>query len=53
MKFNNLIIGCANVGQKYGINKKIIKKKEFQKIYKLAIKKKIYSFDKDTDYGDS
>ena len=53
MKFNNLIIGCANVGQKYGINKKIIKKKEFQKIYKLAIKKKIYSFDTATDYGES
>ena len=38
--YNKLIIGSANLEQKYGINKNEIKIKEFKKIINFLLKKK-------------
>ena len=53
MKANKIILGCANLGQKYGIRDKSLKINEFKKIYKFALKKKIFYFDTAADYGNS
>ena len=45
MKKNKLIIGCANVGNLYGVNEKEINSNKFNKIFKTAIKNKIFNFD--------
>ena len=42
MKASKIILGCANLGQKYGIRDKSLKINEFKKIYKFAIKKKYF-----------
>ena len=38
--YNKLIIGSANLEQKYGINNNEIKIKEFEKIVNFLLKKK-------------
>lgn len=53
MKSSKIILGCANVGKKYGLRKKNLKLKEFKKIFKFAIKNNIYYFDTAVDYGKS
>ena len=53
MKASKIILGCANLGKKYGIRDKSLKINEFKKIYKFALKKKIFYFDTAADYGNS
>ena len=53
MKKKKIILGCANVGKKYGLRKKNLKLKEFEKIFKFGIKNNIYYFDTAADYGKS
>ena len=52
---SNLSIGTAQLGLNYGSFKKRkkISNKEFKKIIKLCIKKKIFSIDTAVNYGDS
>ena len=49
----NLIIGSAQIGMKYGYNKKKITKKELLLINKTLLKFKIRSFDTAPSYGNS
>jgi aryl-alcohol dehydrogenase-like predicted oxidoreductase len=53
MKENKLIIGCANVGNFYGVNEKEINSNKFNKIFKTAIKNKIFNFDTANSYANS
>lgn len=49
----NLIIGSAQIGMRYGHNKKKITKKELLLIHKTLLKFKIRSFDTAPSYGNS
>ena len=53
MDLNNLLIGTANFGQKYGYKKKIFLKKDLNNIFKILEKNKIKSFDTAQSYGTS
>lgn len=48
-----LVIGCANFGNLYGLNEKILHKKQISKIVQKALNNKIYHFDTAQDYKKS
>ena len=50
---NKITIGCANIGNKYGIQSNIIKKQEINKIFNFCNKHKINSFDTADHYKNS
>ena len=48
-----LIIGCANFGNLYGLNEKILHEKQISKIIQEALNNRIYHFDTAQDYKKS
>ena len=50
---NKITIGCANIGNKYGIQSNIIKKQEINKIFNFCNEHKIISFDTADHYKNS
>ena len=50
---NKIILGSANFGQIYGINKNFIKKKEIKKLFNFALKNKIKTIDTSPVYNKS